>query len=231
MKRKWGLNKNGPALGSQPGTKKGKENVLLKISKKEEIVKLKCSTCGIIKESRDFYLSNKYQCKKCINEINSEWRKKNPTKYAEYARRHKEIHPVEYRKYHAKYQREWVRKNPDKAKKSMEKYRNSPKYKKRISEYRKNHTVKRIHDLELEKLSRILNPEIKSASNFIYRNTKTGKINRPDTCSVCGEKRRIVAHHEDYNFPFEIDWVCDPCHKRIHKEKRRKENEQNQQTH
>lgn len=158
-----------------------------KIDKKAEIVKLKCNACGIIKESKDFYVRNKHQCKKCV------------IKHRVSLKYKKMMADPEYRKKRDEYNRIWFRNHPKKRTKNQ---------------------------LDMEKFSRKLNPEIKSASNFVYRNTKIGKINRPDACSVCKEKRRIVAHHENYDFPLEIDWACDPCHKRIHKEKRRRENEQ-----
>lgn len=36
-------------------------------------------------------------------------------------------------------------------------------------------------------------------------------------CSRCGEKKS-VAHHEDYDKPLEVMWLCQPCHKQRHKE-------------
>jgi len=36
-------------------------------------------------------------------------------------------------------------------------------------------------------------------------------------CIRCGEKKS-VAHHEDYNKPLKVMWLCQPCHKQRHKE-------------
>jgi hypothetical protein len=39
----------------------------------------------------------------------------------------------------------------------------------------------------------------------------------PQNCIRCNEEK-VVAHHEDYNKPLEIVWLCQPCHKQRHKE-------------
>jgi ribosomal protein S27AE len=36
-------------------------------------------------------------------------------------------------------------------------------------------------------------------------------------CVRCGEKKSL-AHHEDYDKPLEVMWLCQPCHKQRHKE-------------
>ena len=36
-------------------------------------------------------------------------------------------------------------------------------------------------------------------------------------CVRCGEAKS-VAHHEDYDKPLEVIWLCQPCHKQRHKE-------------
>lgn len=44
-----------------------------------------------------------------------------------------------------------------------------------------------------------------------------GVIDRPDHCQACGcssEEHRIEAHHDDYERPLDIIWLCTPCHRR-----------------
>ena len=36
-------------------------------------------------------------------------------------------------------------------------------------------------------------------------------------CCRCGESKS-VAHHEDYDKPLDVMWLCQPCHKQRHKE-------------
>ena len=42
-----------------------------------------------------------------------------------------------------------------------------------------------------------------------------GLVRQP--CCRCGEAK-TVAHHEDYDKPLEVVWLCQPCHKQRHKE-------------
>lgn len=50
---------------------------------------------------------------------------------------------------------------------------------------------------------------------MVWQAVKDGKLERPLRCSCCGRKARISAHHDDYDKPFEILWVCSSCHKKI----------------
>ena len=36
-------------------------------------------------------------------------------------------------------------------------------------------------------------------------------------CERCGLPAKTQGHHKDYSRPLEIDWVCEICHKAIHK--------------
>ena len=36
-------------------------------------------------------------------------------------------------------------------------------------------------------------------------------------CIRCGEQKSL-AHHEDYDKPLDVMWLCQPCHKQRHKE-------------
>ncbi len=43
-----------------------------------------------------------------------------------------------------------------------------------------------------------------------------GLIHKPSKCALCGKKGRINGHHEDYDSPYKVCWVCSSCHKKIH---------------
>ena len=45
---------------------------------------------------------------------------------------------------------------------------------------------------------------------------KKGEIVK-QSCFRCS-KESAIAHHEDYDKPLEIIWLCQPCHKQRHKE-------------
>lgn len=55
-----------------------------------------------------------------------------------------------------------------------------------------------------------------SAHNAVARAIKTGKLVRIP-CIKCGDKKSL-AHHEDYDEPLQVMWLCQPCHKQRHKE-------------
>lgn len=45
---------------------------------------------------------------------------------------------------------------------------------------------------------------------------KKGVLVRSD-CEKCGNKKSL-AHHDNYDKPLEVTWLCQPCHKQRHKE-------------
>ena len=47
---------------------------------------------------------------------------------------------------------------------------------------------------------------------------RCGKIKRPNTCESCFKECKPEGHHEDYSRPFDVDWLCIECHKRLHRE-------------
>ncbi len=50
--------------------------------------------------------------------------------------------------------------------------------------------------------------------NMIWRKVKAGKILKKH-CVICRNKI-AEAHHQDYNKPLEIIWLCASCHKKLH---------------
>ncbi len=49
----------------------------------------------------------------------------------------------------------------------------------------------------------------------LYRAVKTGKVKKDSSCSYCGEIKKLEAHHNDYNKPLDVIWVCRGCHNNI----------------
>ncbi|MCK5616792.1 hypothetical protein KAR91_83800 [Candidatus Pacearchaeota archaeon] len=62
----------------------------------------------------------------------------------------------------------------------------------------------------------MLNPEKVKAHKKVGYALKTGKLIRPSTCSSCRGGGRIEAHHEDYEKPLEVIWLCSSCHRIEH---------------
>ena len=56
------------------------------------------------------------------------------------------------------------------------------------------------------------------AHSAVARAIKAGSLVR-SPCIRCGESKSL-AHHEDYDKPLDVMWLCQPCHKQRHKELR-----------
>jgi len=62
------------------------------------------------------------------------------------------------------------------------------------------------------------------AQNVIQNAVKRGRVTRPDSCEACGTvppafkdgRTAIQAHHDDYNKPLDVRWLCQPCHHEWH---------------
>ena len=54
------------------------------------------------------------------------------------------------------------------------------------------------------------------AHSAVTRAIKKGVLVR-SPCVRCGETKSL-AHHEDYDKPLDVMWLCQPCHKQRHKE-------------
>lgn len=48
-----------------------------------------------------------------------------------------------------------------------------------------------------------------------------GTLVRPLTCSKCSRVTKLDAHHENYNKPLKIRWLCVACHRERHAQLRR----------
>lgn len=69
------------------------------------------------------------------------------------------------------------------------------------------------------KRQKIKFPLKNKAREILQRAVKSGKIEKPNYCSNCGvqkEKNKIEGHHEDYNQPLKVEWLCKYCHRQKH---------------
>jgi ribosomal protein S27AE len=53
---------------------------------------------------------------------------------------------------------------------------------------------------------------------MVGRAVRDGVISKPDACEECGEKKDLHGHHDDYDFPLDVRWLCSACHLRWHRE-------------
>lgn len=174
------------------------------ISKKGELVNRKCKACNQKKKSKHFYRSL-LVCKECTKIKRAEWRKNNPDK----TKKSRKAWRVKNKDRIREYQKEWNKKNPN--------YR---------KEWREKHPGciikgRRKTDPEYSKKARQKQPHVHRVAMLVYHAIRKGEISKPGICKRCKKEKRILAHHENYDSPFEITWLCYSCHKIIHYQKRR----------
>ena len=150
----------------------------------------KCKECGKIKSIEEFYPSQKSYCKKCHKERTINWQKNNPERLKIHQRNIRA--KSSYRKKQAKFYRKWYAKHG----------------RKRAKNYQ-----------EASSLWRKLNPQFAQISHIVQYAIKTGKIKKPNMCEACKEKRKLIAHHDNYEFPLKVRWLCYSCHKNLHNSK------------
>ncbi len=69
-----------------------------------------------------------------------------------------------------------------------------------------------------QKLYHSRHPEKARARQAIANAIAAGKIVKPDHCERCNQAVKVQAHHDDYSKPFEVRWLCRPCHCKQHRE-------------
>lgn len=47
----------------------------------------------------------------------------------------------------------------------------------------------------------------------------TGRMER-GVCELCGSSHDIHGHHENYDNPFNVNWLCRPCHEALHRDRK-----------
>ena len=63
------------------------------------------------------------------------------------------------------------------------------------------------------------NRDKKRAHRRVAYAVKTGKLIR-QPCESCGATERVHAHHDDYDRPLDVRWLCRKCHGREHRKPR-----------
>ena len=46
---------------------------------------------------------------------------------------------------------------------------------------------------------------------------QSGEIRKSGLCSKCYSRFNVEAHHDDYNYPYDVRWFCKSCHVEWHK--------------
>lgn len=99
----------------------------------------------------------------------------------------------------------------------QKKYRESKEGKAYLKEYRKSKKGKESFRLGQKKYAKKNKIKIK-AHDIVNRKIRSGKLQR-DSCVICNSNN-AEAHHEDYNNPLDIIWLCSNHHKKWHFQRR-----------
>ena len=60
--------------------------------------------------------------------------------------------------------------------------------------------------------------DAKSRARVALNNAvRAGRVLRPSRCSACGVICRPHGHHDDYNKPLGVRWLCSTCHGKEHR--------------
>lgn len=85
--------------------------------------------------------------------------------------------------------------------------------KEKIAAYRDK---KKNEKREYENNYRKVNETRYKANNLLSNSIRLRTIIRPSVCSRCGIICKPDGHHEDYNKPLDVVWLCKPCHMKRH---------------
>jgi|WetSurMetagenome_2_1015567.scaffolds.fasta_scaffold448103_1 hypothetical protein len=135
------------------------------------------------------------------------------------------VHSQEAIEKRKKYRSEWQKKKrPLLNARLRERYVNNieterEKAKERQKKYMASEKGRLKHN-ETKKLYEKKNPEKISAQRKVRNEIKRGRMIRPEICEICKKTGNIAAHHEDYNKPLEVIWMCEYCHLYHHQRSR-----------
>lgn len=153
---------------------------------------MKCIKCGETRES-EFYPSAHrrcdYRCKLCISKATKLWKDKNPERWR--------ASQLEYRKNNRICLNEYMRNHPELNKKNFKKWyeNNADKHYERRLAYAR------------------ANPQRHNAQGLAWLAYPEAQVCEVMGCFELGER-----HHDDYNHPYEIRWLCRKHHKLLHRD-------------
>lgn len=76
-------------------------------------------------------------------------------------------------------------------------------------------------NLRYVKRFRAKSPEKVAVQKLFRAAVLSGRIVPATECSACGIACKAHGHHDDYSKPYEVRWLCQPCHNRHHAQQRK----------
>jgi hypothetical protein len=97
--------------------------------------------------------------------------------------------------------------------KREQRIRNKDTFKKKDRLYYKEHKKEL---LKKRKIWAEKNRQKITAHNLVRKALYHGELKRVDICEICFKSKSSLAHHDNYNKPLDVKWVCALCHMRLH---------------
>jgi hypothetical protein len=89
-------------------------------------------------------------------------------------------------------------------------------------EYYRQHDIDRSKKPERKKkmyirsvLFRQKNPKKYKAHTAVGNAIRDKRLIKPEICDICGNKTKLHAHHENYDDPLLVVWLCVACHSQV----------------
>jgi hypothetical protein len=138
-------------------------------------------------------------CKTCLNSRVRDWHEANRERAKALSRRWE----VNNRQRVRENRRRWTERNPG----------YMPKY---LDDWHAKNPGK-LH--EYLRRSNERHPEKIATRNALNKAVRRKEVVKPDSCECCQKKcsgRGLHAHHDDYDKPLEVRWLCRSCHNALH---------------
>ena len=65
----------------------------------------------------------------------------------------------------------------------------------------------------------INHPKKRKAQHAVNNAVRDGRLVKANECECCGDSSRSIhGHHDDYDYPLGVRWLCPVCHQKWHAE-------------
>lgn len=102
------------------------------------------------------------------------------------------------------------------AKKDVRDHRKDPKFREKVLAYDRKRGNRQ--GTEYQKKYRDMFPKKAKAKQMVNNFIRSGKMKRETVCVECGSDFAVQAHHDDYDYPLSVRWLCSACHRQWHAE-------------
>lgn len=93
-------------------------------------------------------------------------------------------------------------------------------YQKAYYQKRKTNNYQKLREQAQRALAKMPKDQRFIARRALYDARRRGKIVKPSDCQACGLVAQVHGHHEDYNKPYDVEWLCRYCHTLRHRDRR-----------